>query len=543
MSELWAQRTRYLLLILLFAFLYLVSGRLGLLLQAYKGVTPIWPPAGLAVMWLWWFGLRSWPGIVIGVAVLAYTVGIPPAAAIPSLIGNTIEPVLSVFLLLHFKFDDSFTRLRNVLLFVAIAALLSPIVSATIGAISFCSVGITTWNQCHILWLTWWLGNAIGVIVIAPLVLMWRKRPHNTSSFRTAELLLLATFLVATSWLVFGGGTMLWTVPLPLAYLLFPFVIWGSVRFSQHGATLCTVIISILAVGGGLEGYGPFVLNEGLIAFILEVSFIGVVSLIGLVLAAVFTERQLAEEQSQAYLIELEQSNRELRDLAFISSHQLQEPLRKIEIFSERLYRRYTDAMGSDGKKDIDRLQRSVNQMQALVHDLLTYSRITTTPLQFTSINMRVLVEDVVAELNDYVQRVNGQVQIGELPTIEADRSQMKQLIHHLLVNGLKFHREGQRPLVKIEGQYVANQEICEITVADNGIGFDEKYLNKIFTIFQRLHQQDDYEGNGTGLTICRKITERHNGHIQARSTPGQGTKFIVTLSVEKGEPVLSTPT
>jgi len=168
-----------------------------------------------------------------------------------------------------------------------------------------------------------------------------------------------------------------------------------------------------------------------------------------------------------------------------------------------------------------------------LIQDLLTLSRVASNSKPFTQVDLGEVVRTVVSDLEMRVQDSGGRVEIGELPVISGDRGQMAQLFQNLIGNGLKFRKPGQNPLVKIlsEPETLASGEArWGITVEDDGIGFDEKYRDRIFQIFQRLHGRNEYEGTGIGLAICRKIVDRHGGAITATSSPGAGAKFIITL-------------
>jgi PAS domain S-box-containing protein len=249
------------------------------------------------------------------------------------------------------------------------------------------------------------------------------------------------------------------------------------------------------------------------------------------------TDRKRAEEDLKAYASDLEGSNRELEDFAFITSHDLQEPLRKIQVFSERISTRYKDVLDDQGRDWLERIQRSAHRMRALIDDLLRYSRLTTSKESLGPVSLKEPIEEAVMDLRVLIEETGGRVEIGDLPTIEADAVQIRQLFQNLIGNALKFHGKDS-PEIKI---HCSEQDAgaCRIFVEDKGIGFDEKYLERIFTPFQRLHgPKSPYEGAGIGLAICRKIVERHGGAITARSSPGRGATFIITLPLkqQKGE-------
>jgi two-component system sensor kinase FixL len=240
------------------------------------------------------------------------------------------------------------------------------------------------------------------------------------------------------------------------------------------------------------------------------------------------TQRKLAEERLLQYADRLEASNRELQDFASVAAHDLQEPLRKIQAFSDRLLRKYREVLGDEGRDYLDRMLGSVRRMQTLIDDLLAYSRVATQVRPLAPVDLNAALKDVLADLEVRIESTGARVTSGELPVIEADLVQMRQLLQNLLANALKFHRPGAAPEIHLEAERQGAR--WELRVRDNGIGFDEKYLDRIFTIFQRLHGRTEYEGTGVGLAVCRRIAERHGGTITARSRPGEGATFILNL-------------
>ncbi|HVK60174.1 MAG TPA: ATP-binding protein [Bdellovibrionales bacterium] len=246
------------------------------------------------------------------------------------------------------------------------------------------------------------------------------------------------------------------------------------------------------------------------------------------------TERKLAEEQLKLQARKLEISNRELEDFASVAAHDLQEPLRKIQAFSDRLKAKAEGTLVPEAVDYVNRIQNSAQRMQTLIIDLLSYSRVTTKAQPFVPIDLNQIVSQVVSDLIVRLEKTGGKVVFKDLPTINADSSQMNQLFLNLINNALKFHRPGIPPVVEIKSRVLKGPRTrldkCEITIQDNGIGFDEKYVDRIFTIFQRLHGRNEYEGTGIGLAVCRKIIDRHEGQITANSIPGEGSTFIITL-------------
>jgi light-regulated signal transduction histidine kinase (bacteriophytochrome) len=180
-------------------------------------------------------------------------------------------------------------------------------------------------------------------------------------------------------------------------------------------------------------------------------------------------------------------------------------------------------------------MEGAVDRMQELIHDLLTYSRVTTDAKPFEEISLNQVIEDVVADLQVRIEETEGRVEVGELPSLYADAVQIRRLLQNLIDNGLKFHKAGQPPVVNVSGDILESDEkLCRVIVKDNGVGFEKKYLEKVFAPFQRLHGRSEYEGTGIGMATCRKIVERHNGDITAESEPDKGSTFIITLPIEQ---------
>jgi len=252
-------------------------------------------------------------------------------------------------------------------------------------------------------------------------------------------------------------------------------------------------------------------------------------------------ERVLERTQELNELnLELERSNRELQDFAFVASHDLQEPLRKIQAFGDRLRTLQGPNFTDQGRDYLNRMHSAAGRMHTLINDLLTFSRVTTKAQPFEPTDLGKIAEDVVSDLETRIEETGGSVEIGDLPVIEADEMQMRQLLQNLIANALKFRKADVPPHVAISAETIAarppenghfpSEEMVKIYVRDNGIGFDEKYLDRIFTPFQRLHGRNEYEGTGIGLAVCRKIVERHGGTLTAESSTGNGSTFIASL-------------
>jgi PAS domain S-box-containing protein len=252
------------------------------------------------------------------------------------------------------------------------------------------------------------------------------------------------------------------------------------------------------------------------------------------------TERKRAEDALGQRAAELARSNAELEQFAFVASHDLQEPLRKIQAFGDRLKVKCEGQSSHEVQDYLVRMQGAAARMRTLIDDLLTFSRVIRSAEPFAPVDLGQVTREVLSDLEVNIEKRGAKVEVGTLPTVEADALQMRQLLLNLLSNALKFQPAGASPLIRIEARTlsaVSGEQLCELSVEDNGIGFDEKYLEKIFAVFQRLHGRSEFEGTGVGLAVCRRIVDRHHGTITAKSKPGQGATFVVTLPLRQSNP------
>jgi light-regulated signal transduction histidine kinase (bacteriophytochrome) len=255
-------------------------------------------------------------------------------------------------------------------------------------------------------------------------------------------------------------------------------------------------------------------------------------------------EQKTAENAIRAYAADLERSNRDLQDFANIASHDLQEPLRKIANFSDILVQRYSEDLDVTAQGYLDRIQVSVHRLHDLILALLNFSRISTKTQPSQPVDLNDTIRAVLSDLEFQLDQVDAVINVKELPTIVSDPIQMHQLFLNLISNSLKFRQPDTLTKIDIYALDLRkdstgasmdepDKDCYRIIVSDNGIGFDEKYLDKIFQPFQRLHLSDQYSGSGMGLAICRKILERHGGEISATSTSGEGSTFFITYPCE----------
>ncbi len=237
----------------------------------------------------------------------------------------------------------------------------------------------------------------------------------------------------------------------------------------------------------------------------------------------------------------LESTNKELDHFAYMASHDLQEPLRKMRMFSDRLSLNHTNAPDEENKQYISKIQSACSRMQALINDILAFTKISVTKESLIYSNLNILLEEVLNDLDVQIRRKNAKIFVDKLPKLHVHPGLIKPLFHNLIGNSLKYSKNNEDPVIRITAKFdtldfsskPSKDKYCRICVEDNGIGFDPQYSEQIFNMFKRLHLNSEYEGTGIGLAICKKIVEEHKGYICAKSKENEGATFVVTLPLE----------
>ena len=268
-------------------------------------------------------------------------------------------------------------------------------------------------------------------------------------------------------------------------------------------------------------------------------------------------ERMISEEkvkQLNQTLLEnierLESVNKQLDNFAYMASHDLQEPLRKIRIFCDHLEINHKSVLNDDGKNNIEKIQRSCKRMQELIQDILTFSTLTMDKRQFEKSDLNELVKDVLNEMDGYINEKNANISVENLPSMFVNPVLIRPLFHNLISNSIKYSKTEVSPVIRISSDYEfseaetennghGNNRYCRIIFEDNGIGFEQEYSEQIFGMFKRLHGKNQYHGTGIGLAICKKIAEEHNGYISAISKVNEGATFIVSLPMHEEEEII----
>jgi PAS domain S-box-containing protein len=246
--------------------------------------------------------------------------------------------------------------------------------------------------------------------------------------------------------------------------------------------------------------------------------------------------KELLEQKVKERTADLERSNYELLQFASVASHDLKEPLRKISIFGRMLKDKLEGTVDATSERHMNTIVHSAGRMSGLIDDLLSFSRLSQTSIQFAPVDLNQLLNDIVDDLEIPITEKRATITIGKLPIINGIAIQLGQVFQNLIANSLKFVNPDRPPLINIHSEQLMQdgQSFCRIVYTDNGIGFKQEYADKIFEIFQRLHTKDKYEGTGVGLAIVKKIVSLHNGTVSAKGTEGEGAVFEITLPINQ---------
>jgi signal transduction histidine kinase len=505
---------------------YYASARLGLLLQfRHTNASPVWPASGLAVASLLLLGRRQLPALTIASFLVNLTTGLTAQVSAGIATGNTIEYLLAAELLRRSGLQLDLARIKDVVL-VAVSGIVAPLVAASVGTFSLWLGGVAAPGVLDIVWLTWWLGDGIGILVFgSALLTLWaalqaghRWRPTSPEAPALGVVAMVGTGLAFLSSTISPS-------------VLFPLAIWAGVRFEQLGAAAVTLGVSTLATYATVHGSGRFApgaLQRGLIPLQL---YTASYSFTAMAVAAAITSRRRSEERLRERTVELEVSNQELEAFSYTVSHDLRAPLRAIHGFSSMLAEEEGTRLSTAGALHLATITRNAEHMGRLIDALLGLARVgrgrlVRQPAHPTQA-ARAAVEHLQADLGERPL----DILIDEMPTCRADPVLLEQVYENLIGNAVKFTRERQHACVHAGWQRPEGAGHAAVYyVRDNGVGFDMRYAHRLFNLFERLHQKSDIPGIGAGLAIVERIVRCHGGAIWAEAAPGSGATFYFTI-------------
>lgn len=516
---------------------YFVAGKLGLMLAfLHENASAVWPPAGIALAAVLLFGYRVWPGIFLGAFLANVTTAGSVATSLGIAAGNTLEALVGVWLVQRFANGrHAFDRPQDVFKYVLLAAFFSTTLSATFGVTSLILGGFASLDQYGPVWLTWWLGDMVSILIVAPLIFLWAERGlTGFTGRRFFELLLVLALVFVVGQIVFGGWFPFRTKNYPLEYLTVPLLLWASFRLGRRGTVTAAFVMSGVAAVGTLRGFGPFFTGDPNESLLLLQAFMGTMTVMALSLAAIISEERQAEEALRERTMEAQEASRLKSQLLSNVSHELRTPLNSIIGFAHLLLGETYGPLQENQKMPLERVLRNSDELLNLINNLLDFSKIESgkLALELQPVEMVPLLEDVLEGLKPLVEKKSLAIRLnlsGRIPTIESDPNRIKQVFSNLLSNAIKFTEEGE---IRIMLKDRPERGGVEIAVHDTGIGIPAEELPKIFEAF---HQVDgtltrEFGGTGLGLAIVKELVDLLKGEIQATSERGKGSTFTLYL-------------
>jgi signal transduction histidine kinase/ActR/RegA family two-component response regulator len=522
--------------------LYVAGAKVGLEIGFVPQVSAVWPPTGIALASLILFGYGAWPAITFGALLVNLTTpdeSVWTACFIAA--GNTLEALLAAWLLQRFfGFRPQLDRVRDVLGLIIVGAILSTTEAATVGVVSLCLGQVHDWGSFGKLWAVWWLGDAVGDLIVAPVLLTCiSSRGKICPWHRAVDAGALLMGLLILSVIVFGGSFEGAMSRYRLDYVVFPLVIWAALRFGPALTTLAMALISGVAIWGTLGGRFSFGTGLDRDNLVLLQAYLAVLAVTGLILAAAVAERRQASESSRRSEERLRESDQRKDQFLAMLAHELRNPLAPIRNAVEILRRARPDEASLAWARDL--IERQVKHLARLTDDLLDVSRITRGKVRLLkeAVNTSNIVVRAV-EANQPFIDARGHQLITTLPSeplfIEADATRMAQVLGNLLNNAAKYTPSGGKIWLSV----ARDGSEAVFRVKDNGAGIRPEMLTRIFEIFVQGDSSLDrtQEGLGLGLTLVRNLVEMHRGTVTASSPGlGQGSEFIVRLPLCPASP------
>jgi signal transduction histidine kinase len=530
---------------------YFVVARAGLQLDAVAGfATLVWASSGIALASLLLFGYRVWPAIAIGAFAINYVTGAPLFTAFGIAFGNTAEAVAACYLLNRVGFDRHLNRVRDVIALVLAGCVLSTLIAASIGVTMLLAAGIVPRSGFGETWKAWWVGDAIGDLLVAPLILIWANWKPRLTLPHIGESILLGAVVIAMGLIVFSPEPVPGVMNRGREYMLLPPLIWAALRFGVRGSVTATAVATVIAIVSTAYGHGPF--NQGVLhdnLFALQ-TFVAICGTTFLLLGASIAERKEVNRQLVEARETAEAANNAKSGFLAVISHELRTPLNAMMGYVELLFLEL-DGPLTDGQRSVlDRIRQSQRHLLALIEDVLGFAQVEAGRIAFSL--QPVAVHDAFAGIDSIVsheaRKKEINIDVAEVDPsfiVRADPNKLRQILLNLITNAIKFTEAGGT--IQVSAARVDNG-IC-LQVADDGIGIAAENLPRVFDPFFQVDQGGTrkYPGVGLGLSIVRDAVLAMNGETGIESEPGKGTRVKITLpcadSTSPAEMIHVTPT
>jgi signal transduction histidine kinase len=542
-----SRRFRTLLIAGIFAVVYFVAGKLSLKLAfLHASASPVWPPAGIALAALLLFGIRLWPAIFIGAFLVNLTTAGNIFTSLGIATGNTLEAVIGAWLIQRFASGLSvFERAYDVFRF-ALAAALSALVSPTVGLTGLALAGFAAWANYPDIWLTWWLGDLGGVVMFAPLLVLWLAQPlRRLNPARDVEVAILLLLLTLLSEVVFGGWFSISTLNYPIAFLLGPIIVWTSFRLSARETATGLFVLSAIAIWGTLQRYGPFVRADPNQSLLILQSFNILTTITAIALAAGMAERRRAEAAIEEQRTTVEAANRTKDNFLAMLSHELRTPLTPVLAALDAF--RTGPQPAADVDATLAMMRRNIELESQLIDDLLDLTRITKDKLhlEFEPVDAHQAIRNVLEMCASEAHAKKLRVQLDFRATdfrVMADPAKFQQIIWNLFKNAIKFTGENGAITISSENHL---PHILTLAVGDTGIGIEPEIMERIFNPFEQGERsfQRRFGGLGLGLTISKSLAQAHGASLIGKSEgTGRGATFLLTMKTAELDEALTKP-
>ncbi|MBA3655746.1 MAG: MASE1 domain-containing protein [Gemmatimonadaceae bacterium] len=522
--------------IALLAIAYGIAAKVGLMLDAVSGFASlVWPASGIAIAALYIRGAILWPGVWLGAMVANYISGAPPLAAAGIASGNTLEAVVALYALRFFDFDPAIKRVRDAIALIVVAAMGSTIVAASIGVFTLYLAGMVPSVGIVPTWRAWWIGDMIGDLTVAPMILVWsRTLAHSGQKKRFFESVLLALTAALTVSLVFSPQFQTTIEGFSGLYLVFPVLIWAAVRFGPRGAVSTGFIISAIAMIATIGGNGPFINDELSQSLLALQMFVGVQAATFLVLGASMGERRESERVASEARTSAEDANRAKSEFLAVMSHELRTPLNAISGYVQLLEMDLHGPLTAKQRESLERIGHNQRHLLTLINDILGFARIETGKLNLKL--EAVLVRDILDDMEPLVlpdvtrKQISFSVNVtDDCRNVFADRERLRQVILNVVSNAIKFTPENGTVTVNAACDGAG---FVTFKVTDTGVGIPAEQQGNVFEPFVQAEygKARSFSGVGLGLSIVRNLVQAMNGSVWLESEFGVGTTVMVKL-------------
>ncbi len=525
------------------ALIYFIAGKLSLHLAFLNAsASPVWPPAGIALAALLVLGFRVWPAIFLG----AFVVNLMTAGNIWTSLGiaggNTLEALCGAWLVNRFAGGARvFDRPQDVFKF-ALAALISTTVSPAVGVTSLALGGFVQSANYGAIWLTWWLGDASGVLVVAPLLILWSVTAsrRNWNRAQAVEVTILLLLLVALAETVFGGWLPISAHNYPISFICGPIVIWTAFRFTPRETATGIFVLSAIAIWGTVHGFGPFILQTKNQSLVMLQGWTAALTITAMAIAAAIAERNRTQAAIEQQKDAVEAANRTKDNFLAMLSHELRTPLTPVLAALDTLE---ADGLRStESKNSLSMIRRNVELESQLIDDLLDLTRIAKDKLQlrFGPLDAHEVINNVVEICRPEAQARNLTLHLnlrGGAHHVSGDAAKFQQIVWNLLKNAIKFTADNGEITISSSNP---EPQLLAVAVHDTGIGIEPEIMNRIFDPFEQGEHafQRRYGGLGLGLAISKSLAQAHGGTLIARSEGrDRGSTFILTMKTVSPPP------